>query len=131
MAASGPAGQRIHRQRGVRGKSKSRVVTVDDQALKSQVTVKSGGLPAPGTGARRREGRRRKGVGVGGVKMWAAPIVFSLRPPRCVSTGPVWLRLAERANERERRNKMRNQDRNLSESRFVILFAFWSICSSI
>ena len=27
---------------------------------------------------------------------------ISLRPPRCVSTGPVFVRLAERANERER-----------------------------
>ena len=62
MAASGPAGQRIHRQRGVRGKSKSRVVTVDDQALKSQVTVKSGGLPARG-GAKAEGGR---GLGWGG-----------------------------------------------------------------
>ena len=114
MAASSPAGQRIHRQRGVRGKSKSRVVTVDDQALKSQVTVKSGGLPA--RGGAKAEGGRGLGCGVGGVKMWAAPIVFSLRPPRCVSTGPVWLRLAERAKERERRNKMRNQDRGIFAS---------------
>ena len=28
--------------------------------------------------------------------------VVGLRPPRCVSTGPVVVRLAERANERER-----------------------------